>query len=180
MITRPSILWLFAWVFLICPYYKVVYSFPLTTCITIVINWQCSNGANSLNCVISHVLLCYSCCNFLCFSAKMNIMRKLIGSSSNSTATRSGGGMLYDGANAASQSGGGGQTDYTLGLMHLRKLFTELKSQPANSSQKDLENMLYNMLPLFCKVSRIVKLRFFLRCCKFFEYNISLWEHYIP
>ena len=81
----------------------------------------------------------------------MNIMRKLIGSSSGATLNRSGGGSMYDGANAPHTTGG--QTDYTLGLMHLRKLFTELKTPPAGSSQKDLENMLYNMLPLFCKVS---------------------------
>lgn len=43
--------------------------------------------------------------------------------------------------------------DNTLGLMHLRKLFSELKSPSTGSTQKDLENTLYNMLPLFCKVS---------------------------
>ena len=42
--------------------------------------------------------------------------------------------------------------DHTLGLMHLRKLFAELKQPPAGATQNELENMLYNMLPLFCKV----------------------------
>jgi len=60
---------------------------------------------------------------------------------------------LYDG------SGGSGcaqPADNSLGLMHLRKLYSELKSSTAGSSQRDLENMLYNMLPLFCKVSPLV------------------------
>ena len=84
----------------------------------------------------------------------MNLMRKLIGSGSNAASSRSGGGMLYEAANAASSSpnSGASQADYTLGLMHLRKLFGELKSQGTSNNQKELENMLYNMLPLFCKV----------------------------
>jgi len=62
----------------------------------------------------------------------------------------------YDGS-----SGGAGGTqpvDNSLGLMHLRKLYGELKSSTAGSSQRDLENMLYNMLPLFCKVSHLALL----------------------
>ena len=90
---------------------------------------------------------------------KMNIMRKLMGQSGASSQTGSGSvpgvgrrsvSGLYDG------SGGGGSAspaDNSLGLMHLRKLYSELKSSTAGSSQRDLENMLYNMLPLFCKVS---------------------------
>ena len=56
----------------------------------------------------------------------------------------------YDGG-----AGGVQPVDNSLGLMHLRKLYGELKSSTAGSSQRDLENMLYNMLPLFCKVSRL-------------------------
>ena len=56
----------------------------------------------------------------------------------------------YDG------SGGAQPADNTLGLMHLRKLYSELKLSTGGSSQRDLENMLYNMLPLFCKVSPLV------------------------
>jgi len=44
------------------------------------------------------------------------------------------------------------QQDNTLGLMHLRKLFAEFKHPSASASQKELEDKLYNMLPLFCKV----------------------------
>jgi len=55
---------------------------------------------------------------------------------------------LYDGS-----SGGAAPADNSLGLMHLRKLYGELKSSTGGSSQRDLENMLYSMLPLFCKVS---------------------------
>jgi len=57
----------------------------------------------------------------------------------------------YDGS--GSGVGGTQPVDNSLGLMHLRKLYGELKSSTAGSSQRDLENMLYNMLPLFCKVS---------------------------
>ena len=42
--------------------------------------------------------------------------------------------------------------DNNLGLMHLRKLFTEFRSPPPGVSQKELRDKLYNMLPLFCKV----------------------------
>ena len=43
--------------------------------------------------------------------------------------------------------------DMTLGLTHLRKLFSDFRQSQPGSSQKDLEDKLYNMLPLFCKVS---------------------------
>jgi len=75
------------------------------------------------------------------------------GSGSGSVSGRRSVSGLYDG------SGGGGSAqpaDNSLGLMHLRKLYSELKSSTAGSSQRDLENMLYNMLPLFCKVSLLV------------------------
>ena len=89
---------------------------------------------------------------------KMNFMRKLIGPSGggspgslSAVSGRRSLSGLYDG------SGGGSAqpADNSLGLMHLRKLYSELKSSTAGSSQRDLENMLYNMLPLFCKVSPI-------------------------
>lgn len=51
---------------------------------------------------------------------------------------------------------GGGSSltaqDNSLGLSHLRKLFGELKQPSPGSTQNELENKLYNMLPLFCKV----------------------------
>ncbi|XP_048248442.1 WD repeat and FYVE domain-containing protein 3-like isoform X1 [Haliotis rufescens] len=42
--------------------------------------------------------------------------------------------------------------DNALGLMHLRKLFAEFRHPTAKATQKDQEDKLYNMLPLFCKV----------------------------
>ena len=42
--------------------------------------------------------------------------------------------------------------DNALGLMHLRKLFAEFRHPSPTSTQKDQEDKLYNMLPLFCKV----------------------------
>ncbi|ESO89055.1 hypothetical protein LOTGIDRAFT_154132 [Lottia gigantea] len=42
--------------------------------------------------------------------------------------------------------------DNSLGLMHLRKLFAEFRHPTAKATQKDQEDKLYNMLPLFCKV----------------------------
>ena len=85
-------------------------------------------------------------------------MRKLMGtpagggSGSGSSSTRRSVSGLYDGSGGASAQ----PADNSLGLMHLRKLYGELKSSTAGSSQRDLENMLYNMLPLFCKVSWLV------------------------
>jgi len=66
----------------------------------------------------------------------MDMMRKLM---------RHGGAVGVDAAHSQ---------DHTLGLMHLRKLFSELKQPPAGATQADLENTLYNMLPLFCKVCK--------------------------
>lgn len=46
----------------------------------------------------------------------------------------------------------GGGPDTTLGLMHLRKLFAEFRHPSSKVTQKEQEDKLYNMLPLFCKV----------------------------
>lgn len=46
-----------------------------------------------------------------------------------------------------------GSPDLALGLTHLQKLFTDFRQPPPGSSRKHLEDKLYNMLPLFCKVS---------------------------
>ena len=48
------------------------------------------------------------------------------------------------------------QQDNTLGLMHLRKLFTDFR-QTQNCTQKELEEKLYCMLPLFCKVNSLIQ-----------------------
>lgn len=45
-----------------------------------------------------------------------------------------------------------GSQDNALGLMHLRKLFAEYRQPTPNVTQKEQEDKLYNMLPLFCKV----------------------------
>ena len=60
------------------------------------------------------------------------------------------------------RGGGGGASsdpahkapDTSLGLMHLRKLFADFKHPVSDSTQRDQEDKLYKMLPIFCKVSR--------------------------
>ncbi|KAL4240237.1 WD repeat and FYVE domain-containing protein 3 [Mactra antiquata] len=42
--------------------------------------------------------------------------------------------------------------DNALGLMHLRKLFTEFRHPSTDSTQRDQEDKLYKMLPIFCKI----------------------------
>jgi len=39
-----------------------------------------------------------------------------------------------------------------LGLMHLKKLFSEYTHPPHPLNEKERDDKLYNMLPLFCKV----------------------------
>lgn len=67
----------------------------------------------------------------------MNLMRKLRGASSSASS---------DAGDAA------GSSHVQLGLMHLKKLFSEYThpAQPLTEAEKD--DKLYNMLPLFCKV----------------------------
>lgn len=92
---------------------------------------------------------------------EMNLVRKLMGTPSGGSPSPGSGSAsgprsvsgLYDGSVG---SGSAQPADNSLGLMHLRKLYGELKKSTAGSSQRDLENMLYNMLPLFCKVSLLV------------------------
>ena len=64
----------------------------------------------------------------------MNFMRKVVG-----------------GNRSLAVETGQHQPDNTLGLMHLRKLFADFR-QTQNATQKELEEKLYCMLPLFCKV----------------------------
>ena len=70
----------------------------------------------------------------------MNFMGKLFGP-----------GKAGGGAGMADSS-----QDHSLHLMHLRKLFGEFRHPPPGTSQKELEDRLYNMLPLFCKVNQSV------------------------
>ena len=69
----------------------------------------------------------------------MNIMRKLWVSGSNPGGNNGGGNNL-------SGSGSGMNQSISLGLMHLRKLFGDYTHAPS-------EDKIYNMLPLFCKVT---------------------------
>jgi hypothetical protein len=65
-------------------------------------------------------------------------MRKLRGSSV-------GGVGMVDEPNANTQH-------TALGLMHLKKLFSEYSHPPQPLAEKEKDDKLYNMLPLFCKV----------------------------
>ncbi|XP_064637335.1 WD repeat and FYVE domain-containing protein 3-like isoform X3 [Lineus longissimus] len=65
----------------------------------------------------------------------MNIMRKVMG------------GHTRPVTESAAQS-----HDNVLGLMHLRKLFNEFRHPPGGTTQKEQEEKLYAMLPLFIKV----------------------------
>lgn len=79
---------------------------------------------------------------FFCSYKKMNIMRKWWGSGG-----RVGG--MEGGDTANSQAA---QQHLALGLMHLKKLFSEYSYPPHPLSEPEKEDKLYNMLPLFCKV----------------------------
>lgn len=70
---------------------------------------------------------------------RMNIMRKLRGSGASAAAA------AQDEANSNPQH-------TALGLMHLKKLFSEYTHPPHPLSDKERDDKLYNMLPLFCKV----------------------------
>lgn len=76
----------------------------------------------------------------------MNIMRKLRGSNSVAGVGSGGGGSTDDGA------GGTNPQHTALGLMHLKKLFSEYTHPPHPLSDAERDDKLYNMLPLFCKV----------------------------
>lgn len=69
----------------------------------------------------------------------MNIMRKLRGA----------GGVNA----AAAQDEANSNPQHTaLGLMHLKKLFSEFTHPTQPLTDKERDDKLYNMLPLFCKV----------------------------
>lgn len=78
----------------------------------------------------------------------MNIMRKLRGGSSVSSMGSTGTGNLDNCA------GGDANSQHTaLGLMHLKKLFSEYNHPTQTLSESERDDKLYNMLPLFCKVN---------------------------
>lgn len=81
---------------------------------------------------------------FTHFQSKMNIMRKWWGSG-----PRVGG--VLEGVDAVSSQAQ--QQHLALGLMHLKKLFSEYTYPPHPLTDTEKEDKLYNMLPLFCKVN---------------------------
>lgn len=74
-------------------------------------------------------------------------MRKLRGGTSV-------GGMGSSGTSGSDDPAGSTNSQHTaLGLMHLKKLFSEYTHPPHPPSNTERNDKLYNMLPLFCKVS---------------------------
>ena len=74
-------------------------------------------------------------------------MRKLRGASAV-------GGMGSSSTGSIDDATGGTNPQHTaLGLMHLKKLFSEYTHPPHQLSETDRNDKLYNMLPLFCKAS---------------------------
>lgn len=74
--------------------------------------------------------------------------------------------MLGRGVTDTSQAGN--PQDNSLGLMHLRKLFTEFRHPTVKSTQKNQEEKLYSMLPLFIKVIFLI----FLHCYYIFSMQL--------
>lgn len=75
----------------------------------------------------------------------MNIMRKLRGGVANTPSATS---------TAEGNEGGPPGSPHTqLGLMHLKKLFSEYTHPPHPLTDAEKDDKLYNMLPLFCRVS---------------------------
>lgn len=73
----------------------------------------------------------------------MNIVRKLRGTGANASSNTST--DLCDGSPSSPHT--------QLGLMHLKKLFLEYTHPPHPLTDQERDDKLYNMLPLFCKVS---------------------------
>ncbi|XP_017775866.1 PREDICTED: WD repeat and FYVE domain-containing protein 3 isoform X2 [Nicrophorus vespilloides] len=73
----------------------------------------------------------------------MNIMRKLRGGVANAASSAS---------NKESLESAATSPHTQLGMMHLKKLFSEYTHPPHPLTEAEKEDKLYNMLPLFCKV----------------------------
>lgn len=100
-------------------------------------------------------------------------MRKLRGGTSV-------GGMGSSGTGGLDDCAGGTNPQHTaLGLMHLKKLFSEYTHPLHPLSDTERDDKLYNMLPLFCKVEHKsgllnhspYKVLFFLRLAQVFRYK---------
>lgn len=64
------------------------------------------------------------------------------------------GGMGSNSTGGLDDCAGATNSQHTaLGLMHLKKLFSEYTHPPQPLSEPECNDKLYNMLPLFCKVS---------------------------
>lgn len=75
----------------------------------------------------------------------MNIVRKLRGA---------GAGNVANSSTSSTDGGENGPGAHTqLGLMHLKKLFSEYTHPLHPLTEQEKDDKLYNMLPLFCKVS---------------------------
>lgn len=73
----------------------------------------------------------------------MNIVRRLRGAAAGNSSAASTG-------ESTGENGPGAHTQ--LGLMHLKKLFSEYTHPPHPLTDAEKDDKLYNMLPLFCKV----------------------------
>ena len=76
----------------------------------------------------------------------MNIMRKWWGA----------GGGRGEGSESPGENSEQQKQHLALGLMHLKKLFSELLYPSHPLSEDEKEDKLYNMLPLFCKVNCVI------------------------
>lgn len=64
------------------------------------------------------------------------------------------GGMGSSTTGSIDDGAGGANPQHTaLGLMHLKKLFSEYTHPPHELTEAERDDKLYNMLPLFCKVN---------------------------
>lgn len=95
-------------------------------------------------------------------------------------------GMGSSGTGGLDDCAGGTNPQHTaLGLMHLKKLFSEYTHPPHPLSDTERDDKLYNMLPLFCKVehkggfSKDVCPTHFYKCAYIYSYkNCSHMQGY--
>lgn len=87
-------------------------------------------------------IMCHIIWVVLIVWATMNLMRKLRGASSSASS---------DAGEAT-----GASSHVQLGLMHLKKLFAEYTHPPQPLTDAEKDDKLYNMLPLFCKVTFVI------------------------
>lgn len=73
----------------------------------------------------------------------MNLMRKLRGGTASASSE-------------SAEGGTSGSSQVQLGLMHLKKLFSEYTHPPQPLTDDEKYDKLYSMLPLFCKASNIL------------------------